>query len=171
MSTTLDYLIPDLRLRIGDTDSTAYRFLDVWLLSSLESAVRYLSRFWSYKYVITTAGVVTRNTTFVDFVLDETTYGTIQQGDDSVITLVAALLLLQGDFQKSSYGYVSWRDAEISVSMQSAERSQDVVLKNLIAELNSLMTPPMKRLARALKNSLPGFNPSGASGYEKQSKY
>ena len=171
MTQVIDYLIDDLRLRIGDTDSTAYRFLDEWLVKALESSVKYLGRYWRQKYIIDSDGNVSRNTAYRYFTFDEDTYGVIEQGDDSIIVLVAAILLLQGDFQKSAYGYVSWRDSEISVSMQSAARSQETILQNLIAELDKLLPSPMKRLARALKGSLPGFGTTGSVGFEKTTKF
>jgi hypothetical protein len=156
--TNLDYLIDDLRLRIGDTDSTAYRYLDEWLRTALVAGTKTLGRWWNYKYLITTDGTynVYRNPHGY-FIFDEPTYGTIEQADEEAIVLMSAFLLLQGSLENSAWDFVSWADAEIRFSNLESSRARDANLVRIWNELTATLRAPTKRLARALKLSLPGF--------------
>ena len=40
VSTDLDYLIPSLRLHLGDTDSSSYRYIDGWLKVALVDGLK-----------------------------------------------------------------------------------------------------------------------------------
>lgn len=168
MSTvTLDYLIPDLRMKIGDTTSASYRYLDEWLKASLVYAAKYLSRYWRDKYLIDENGVISRNTLVNEFWFDES-YGVIEKRDEPIIVLVAAITTLEGSLENNAWNAVSWKDAEISFSNLESFRQKDSNLRRFIDELNSLMLPPTKRLTYSKKNSLPGYlnNP-----YEKKTDY
>jgi len=161
MTQNVDYLIPYLRLKIGDTDATAYKYLDDWLKTSLILAVRALGRRWGSKYIITDSGVASRNTTYTDWEFDEST-GTIQDKDENPIILQAALLVLQGSLENSAWNIGSWRDAEISVSNIQQGNLREQTIKNLQAELDSIVRPPSKRLVVSTRRTfipeLPGQN-------------
>lgn len=158
MSTTLDYLIPYLRFQIGDTDITAYRYLDEWLLIALKFAVQKFYRYYTPpKYLIDTAGNVSRNPNSQRFTTDETVEGTIEKIDEPILILLAAIATLGGSLESSAWQIVSWKDAEISFNNNESGRLRDGLLKRLWEELDSLILAPTKKLASTEKNSLPGY--------------
>lgn len=171
MAYDLTNLIPELRLKIGDTDATHYRYLDSWLLTSLKAGVNYLSRWWNFKYLLDSSGQVIRNPN-VHFIFatdsDGVIGGVLEPGDDQIIIISASLILLGGSLENSAWDYGSWRDAEIAYSNIESSRSRNEGLKRLWTELTSMLKIPQKRLARALKGSLPGYlnNP-----YERDDNY
>lgn len=167
MSTTLDYLIPLVRSRVGDLDSSAYKYADDWLLTSLQLAVRILARYQNFKYLIDSSGNVSRNTDYPSWQTQESS-GVIQPDDEYLIALLAAIITLEGSLENSAWNAVAWRDNEISFSNLEQFRTRDTTLKALITEFNNLVLPPTKRLAGAVKGSLPGYknNP-----YEYTGKY
>lgn len=152
----VDYLIPDLRLRLGDTNPDSYRYLNQWLLKALILSVKNLGRFWRDKYLINDKGVVSRNEYALSFTFDES-YGVIEKKDEYIITLMATIIILEGSLENSSWDAVSWRDNEISFSNLEKFRSKSDNIKRLIDELNSLILPPTRRLAGTQKQSLPGY--------------
>ena len=152
----IDYLIPDLRLVIGDTDSTAYRYIDDWLLRSLILAVKSLTRYIGNKYVIDSLGEITRNPTYPSFIYPEED-GVVEIQDEWVIIIKAAIIVLGGSLENSAWDMQSWRDAEISVSSQEVSRTRKGTLDALNEELSKLVSSHRQRLARTIKGSLPGF--------------
>ncbi len=152
----LDYLIPYLRLKIGDTNPLAYRYTDTWLSTSLVAAVDYLGKWWNFKYLIDATNNITRNAYYTNYIFDEAD-GIIEPGDEQIIVVTAAYILLEGSLENSAWDYVSWRDAEISYSNLESARSRSTNLQRLWNELTSMLKPPVKRLARTLKGSLPGY--------------
>ena len=46
------YLSPSVRLEIGDTDPTSYRYTDDWIDVTIISAIKALSRWWNRKYQV-----------------------------------------------------------------------------------------------------------------------
>lgn len=156
--TNLDYLIDFVRLRIGDIDPASYRYTNDWVRTALVGAVQTLSRWWNYKYLITTDGTynIYRNPNGY-FIFDETTYGIIEQGDEQAIVLMASFLTLEGSLESSAWSTGSWRDAEIAYSNIEGGRMRSDILNQIWKELVSTLKIPQKRLARAIKLSLPGF--------------
>lgn len=165
MGIPIDYLLPYLRLRVGDTNPASYRYDDKWLITSLTFGTKLSARYWNNKYLITDKGYVTRNTN-TTFLTDES-YGTIEDKDEPVIVLLATIVTLEGSLESSAWNIASWKDAEISFSNLESGRIRNDTIRRLHDELNSIVTPPSKKLARTLKGSLPGYNPSGSNGYEK----
>jgi hypothetical protein len=156
MTVDITYLIPYLRLRIGDTDPTTYRYLDEWLSSALIASVRVLGRYWKYKYLITDLGLVSRNSLYNDFVFSED-YGIIEGQDEDIIILKAAIIILEGNLETSAWNIASWKDSEISYSNLEQSRSRNTNLDRFKSDLNDLITAPTKRLAVPSKQSLPGY--------------
>lgn len=154
-SINLDYLIPDLRLLIGDIDPATYRYMDTWLLRALTLAVKSLKRYLNNKYLVTDTGDVSRNEYFV-FTWDES-LGIIEGSDEYLIVLKAAIITLNGSLENSAWDLQSWKDAEISVSNQEVSKSKNRILDGLLEEFNKLVLSPRERLARTIKGSLPGF--------------
>ncbi len=158
MSTTLDYLIPELRFRIGDIDPATYRYLDQWLLIALIVAVKKFYKYYNPpKYFIDASNVVTRNPASLRFTTDETVEGTIETVDEPILVLLAAIGTVGGSLESSAWSIVSWKDAEISFNNNESGRLQSDVLKGWQQELNDLIKAPMKRLATTGKQSLPGY--------------
>jgi hypothetical protein len=154
LSVAPDYLIPSFRIRLGDLDSTAYRYLDEWLKTALILAVKGLSKYWNYRYLIDNSNRVYRNP-HQSFLFAEPPV--IQNADEDLIILMANIILLEGSLENSAWSATSWRDAEIAFSNLEQFRTRDSSLTRLINELNSKILPPTKRLAWAVKQSLPGF--------------
>jgi hypothetical protein len=153
MTESVEYLIPTLRLRIGDIDSSKYRYMDEWLMIALVASVRSLERYWGSKYVITEGGVVTRNASYANFEFGESE-GVIQKKDEHIIVTKAALITLEGSLENSAWAIGSWKDAEISVSNIEAGKLRTETLRNLRAELDSLIKSPMKRLTKGSRATI-----------------
>lgn len=150
----LSYLIPRLRLQLGDIDATSYRYLDEWLRLSLIAAIETLQTWWNYKYLIDGNDDVTRNAT-IRFLHSEPPV--IQRGDIRPVILMAAIILKSGQLENLSWNVGAWRDAEISYSNIEASRRKDETLQRDWTELTNILKPPQKRLASSNKGHLPGF--------------
>jgi hypothetical protein len=165
MAESVEYLIPYLRLRIGDTNSTAYRYLDAWLLQALIVAIRSLERYWSNKYLVDEFGMVSRNS-LLDFPTTEPPV--IETDDEYPIVLKAALIVLEGNLENSAWDAVIWHDAEISYNSTDGTRIRNQNLDRLQRELDAYLLAPTRRLAKAQKKSMYGYknNP-----YENKTEY
>jgi hypothetical protein len=150
------YLIPYLRIKLGDTDSTKYRYLDEWLTASLVMAVKAMQPYWNYRYLVDSKNLVFRNPQFLFWVFPETD-GVIQQSDEYLIVLMATIITLEGTLENYSWNMQSWADAEIRFTNLDSGKMKDSNLNRLWAEFQNLVTSPNKKLARARKGSLPGF--------------
>ena len=152
--TELDYLIPQLRWRLGDIDSTAYRYPDSWLRVALVTALKGLQRWWGTKYTIDeTTYIVSRDpgTTFAYAVPP-----TIQQQDEIVIVLMAAIMTKDGSLESASWSAGSWKDAEISVSNIESGRLKESSIDRMWNELMWYILPPSKKLMGIHRSSIPG---------------
>ena len=154
-STNLDYLLPFLRQRVGDTTAGSYRFADEWLQTALVGAVWALERRWNRKYLIDENNDVYRNTD--EWVYRYDSPPIIQHQDVEPILLKAAIIILEGSLEEMSWGLGSWRDAEISYSNIASGRVKSDRVNRLEAELDSLLQPAGKKLRNSLKGSLPGY--------------
>lgn len=154
-TTTVTYLITDLRLHIGDIDPTAYQYLDSWLEVSLLSAVKALQKWWKFRYLVdTTTSEVYRNSAVV-FNFSEPPV--IETSDERPIILMASIIIKSGTLQNSAWSTASWKDAEISYSNLEASRMRQENIKSDWDELLDILKPPQKVLLRAKKSSLPGY--------------
>lgn len=151
VSTLLQYL----RLKIGDT-SIPYRYVDAWLETALIMSVKTLQRYWRDKYTVSDLGEVSRNINYQYWIFEETD-GVIESADEPVIVIMAAIIILEGSLENSAWDSVSWADSEIRYTNSSSGSLRESNLKRLVDELFSLVVPPTKKLARALKSSLPGY--------------
>lgn len=154
VATDLDYLIPELRFRIGDTDSTAYRYLDSWLRVALVSALKALQRWWRVRYTIDETTYVVTRWPLSTFAVDEPPV--IMQSDEIIILSMASFLIKSGTLQNSAWSTGSWRDAEIAVSNIEAGRIRDASLLRDWNELMLYLTPPNKRLMIPTRDTIPG---------------
>lgn len=150
----LDYLIPALRLHLGDTDPATYRYLDEWLRVALVSAVKALSRWWGDRYIVDpTTYDVSRNPDYLDFLYEEP--NVIQDRDERPVILMASILVKGGQLESNSWGVGSWKDAEISVSTIESSRAKQFGLGMDWDELQLYLRPPTKRLFSGYRVSIP----------------
>jgi len=153
-TTTLDYLIPDLRLHLGDYDPASYRYTDAWLLVALIMSVKTLGRWWNFKYLVETDNDVYRNPGS-PFVLPEPPV--IEVTDERPIILMASIIMKEGSLEANSWNAVSWKDFEVSYSNLEGSRAKQASLATDWGELKGLIQPPSKRLSTPVKQSLPGY--------------
>lgn len=142
MATDLNYLIPRLRLRLGDMNPASYRYLDEWLHAALIASVDALTRWWDDKYQIDENNRV---------------YPNILRRDIQPIILMACIIVKSGSLENFSWNLGSWRDAEISFSNIEGGKGKQESLKRDWEELNKLLTSPNKKLALPVKGHLPGY--------------
>lgn len=154
VETDLDYLIPSLRWRLGDTDSTNYRYLDEWLRVSLVSALKSLQRWWGIRYTIEEVTYTVSRYAGSTFLFDEPPV--IQQQDENPIVIMATILTKEGTIENSSWATGSWRDAEIAVSNIEGSKARQSGLDRLWEELMWYVQPPTKRLTGVVRTPIPG---------------
>jgi hypothetical protein len=154
VTTDLDYLLPELRARLGDTDETAYRYLDEWLRVSLVSALKALQRWWRIRYTIDETTYIVARYAESTFLVDEPPV--IQQWDETPIVIMASILTKSGVLQNSSWTTGSWRDAEIAVSNIESGRIKDSSLTRDWNELEMYILPPTRKLTGIVRTSIPG---------------
>ena len=168
-TTTLDFLIPSLRLTIGDIDSSSYRYTDAWLLIALQESVKALANWWHDRYLINTANAIYRNeTSATPYVFDYNEPPVVQIGDERPIIVYASLITLEGSLENSSWDIGSWRDAEIAYSNIASGNLRGDRIKRLWLEMEGILTPPTKKLARPTKGDLPGYK---NNRWERNTKY
>ena len=153
-TTTLTYLIPRLRIHIGDTDSTAYRYLDDMLELTLVTSVESLQKWWNYRYLLNDSDEVYRNPN-IRFLFAEPPV--IQRGDIAPIVLMASITLKSGALENLSWSVGAWRDAEISYSNIEGSRAKREGWQRDLDLLKDILKPPQKRLAQSEKGHLPGY--------------
>ena len=152
--TDLDYLIPSLRWKLGDIDSTQYRYMDEWLRVALVSALKTLQRWWGIKYLIDDTTYIVSRYTGSTFTFDEPPV--IQQQDEMPIVIMAAILTKEGTLENSSWSTGSWRDAEVAVSNIEGGRMKEAMMQRLWEELLFYINPPTKRLVGVIRTEIPG---------------
>jgi hypothetical protein len=156
VTTDLDFLLPELRVRLGDTDSTSYRYLDEWLRVSLVTALKALQRWWRIRYVIEEVTYVVSRYENSTFALESPPI--IDTSDQIPIVIMAAILVKEGSLENSSWTIGSWREAEVSVSNIESGKIKEKSLERLWNELQWYIKPPSKRLGVPTRDSIPGAN-------------
>jgi hypothetical protein len=151
--TNLDYLIDFVRVQVGDL-TPPYRYTDDMLRTTLVAAVQDLQRWWNNRYMLDSSYNVYRNPN-MEFLVPEPPI--IQDADIKPIKLMASIIIKSGTLENMSYSFGSWRDAEVSYSNIEGGRQKDTSLQRDWDELYAIMLPPTKRLAGAIKGSLPGY--------------
>ena len=154
--TDLDYLLPALRLHLGDMDSTSYRYIDGWLRVSLVSSLKALGRWWGDRYLIDESDYsVTRNADRADF-FEFDSPPVIMHRDERPIILMASVLIKSGSLENNSWSVSSWKDAEISVSTIASARSKEFSYGMDWDELMGIMKSPQKKLWGGYRSEIPG---------------
>jgi len=138
-TTTLAYLIPQLRRHISDYD-TPYTYTDATLSGFLFDAVKALGNRWHNKYrVATVDGVedlIIRSGDEEIFEFSEPPV--IQYQDERALVLQASIILKSSTKWNESGNAVTWRDEEISYSNVQSARQRSSTLQDDIDELNAL---------------------------------
>jgi len=148
--TDLDYLIPLLRLNLGDWDDP-YRYSTDTLRNSLVFSLKALMARWGNRYTISD-GTVARGK--AAWLYEDSSPPTIQIKDEPPIVLQAAILIVSGATQDASWQVASWRDDEIQVSNIQADKSRHAMLNKWIEMLDSFFK---LKLHMGQRQSLPGF--------------
>ena len=147
-----DYLLPTLRLHLGDITPATYRYVDGWLRVALVSGVKALQRWWGDRYLVDDANDVYRSSTYV-FTYEEPPL--IQDMDERPLILMASILIKSGQLESNSWNVGSWKDAEIAVSNIEGSRSKQFGYGMDWEELKMYVLPPTKRLSGALRIAHP----------------
>jgi hypothetical protein len=153
-TTTIDYLMPYLRLTLGDTNPDSYRYTDEWLRIALIASIGSLGRWWKNRYLLDTEDNVYRSS---ELLFDYSEPPVIQKMDERPIVLMACIIILEGALENSAWNLASWKDAEISYTNLEQGRIRDSGINRFWDEIKYYITPPSKRLAQPQKNSLPGY--------------
>jgi len=149
ISGSLDYLLPVLRLHLGDTVPATYRYMDEWLRVALVSGVKSLQRWWGDRYLVDTAtNYIYRGTSYTFLYVEP---NIIQDLDERPLILMASILVKSGQLESNSWNVGSWRDAEIAVSNIEGNRAKEFGITMDWEELKGFILPPTKRLSPALR--------------------
>jgi hypothetical protein len=151
--TDLDFLIWSVRRKVGDL-TEPYTYSDELIRSYLVEALRVLGGRWRNRYLIDGDYVVTRNTSITTFTI--TSPPVIEQQDQEIIALQAAIMIKSNAVYDSSWDVASWKDNEIAYSNIQGGKIRDLSLDRDIALLEALLD---KNLHPGKTQSLPGFHP------------
>ena len=170
-SSNLDYLIPPVRLHLGDPSGSI--FSDTVILTGLVFGVKMLQTRWSNRYFIYTSDMHVSGTLintpngqfdigytpnvndalrnpFIPFV--STSPPIIDQNDEPAIVLAAAILVRKSAITSSVSAFSSWSTPDLSVSnIQSGKVLVDM-LRNDEEALNELFK---RRLGKSVKDTFP----------------
>ncbi len=151
--TNIDYLLPELRLHLGDITPATYKYLDEWLQVALISGVKAMQRWWGLRYLVdSTDTTVSRGDTYT-FLQEDPPL--IQSMDERPIILMASILVKSGSLESNSWNVGSWKDAEIAVSNIEGSRSKQFGIGLDWEELKMYILSPTKRLSGALRIAHP----------------
>lgn len=151
MTTNLDYLIPVLRLELGDINPASYRYTDEWLSNALVASVIALQRWWNDKYLVDdTRTVVSRNSA-ITFTYAEPPV--IQTPDETPVVLMATYIVKDGSLEANAWNVGTWRDAEYYVSNVDGGRLRDSSLQRTWDRILMYLKPPQKRLNAGVRES------------------
>ena len=148
--TSLDYLISDLRVHLGDI-TTPYNHADGLLRHALVMACKTLMHKWRNKYTINSSYIVARSNIF-PFVL--TSPPVIQYSDERAFILQASIIVKSGSITSTANSIGSWRDDEIAYSNIASSKVRDTSLDNDLRELELWLR---RRLSKGGRQSFVGF--------------
>lgn len=163
--TNIDYMIDQVRLRLGDFDGTIYS--DTLIRTALISGIKYLQKRWRSKYQVVTSGTYTGDNSsapsgyaqastvdgiayiplglsnndvyrnpFVTFNQDPPPV--IEQNDEDAIVLATAYIVHLAKLTNSSSAFVSWSTEDIRFTNTTAANTMRAVLETLQTELNTV---------------------------------
>lgn len=151
MADNLSYLLPALRMELGDINPLAYRYTDAWLNVALLTSVKGLQSWWRNKYLVDdTTQDVYRNPA-VTFTFAEPPI--VQTQDEMPIILMATILVKDGSLESNSWTVSTWRDAEYYVSNVEGGKLKDASLQRTWDRLLLYLKPPTKRLSAGAREA------------------
>jgi len=163
--TNIDYLIPDVRLRVGDLDGTV--FSDTVVRTALINGVKFLQSKWHSRYQVYASGMrvepqpsdvpagyvyvglsegynyipsgLSINDVFRNpfITFTDTSSAVIVQEDEYPITLAALLFLQQSTLSAAQSAFVNWSDGEYSYSNVASSKIMSDLSTGVWAELNA----------------------------------
>jgi len=151
-ASNLEELITPLRIQIGDTTSDP-TYSDEVLHEVLRQSVAALMTRWNDRYYVDNEGIVNRSPA------ETFTWSSppvIQHKDRRAVVLQASIMIKSGKSFVNSGNVQSWRDEEITYSNTEGARQLESTLLRDISELDTLLPPASKRLARPLMDRLFG---------------
>jgi hypothetical protein len=154
-TTTLAYLIPQLRRQLSDY-TEPYDYTDVVLSGFLLDSIKALGSRWNNKYRVATVDSVPDLVVRSDneYLFEFSEPPVIQYQDERAVVLQASILIKSSTKWSESGSAVSWRDEEISYSNLESARQRSSTLQDDIDELDKLF--PIK-LAKAKYGRLKGW--------------
>lgn len=177
--TNIDYLLDEVRLHIGDTESTL--FSDSLVRSSLVFAVKSAYKRWGGRYLVFNDGMPTgggdpipagyiyaklpdgygyvpsglvENDIFRNpsFTFADTGATIITQEDEPIVVLMAAIILRRSYLSSSSNSFVNWSDGEYSYSNVASATTMRGLLADDLAALEYYFKTGR---ARPIRDNLP----------------
>ena len=170
----VDYLMLDVRMRIGDLDATRYSASIV--RSAIIGGVKMLQRRWGLRYLIFDENAVVPNVSAPEGFLPvsiggaikyvasglanndvyrnpdlEYAYGSypiISQEDEYVVVLAASIILRTSQLTSSAETFQIWSDGEYSCSNASKAKALSGLVDSDIAELDRLFKSRLRGAGR-----------------------
>jgi hypothetical protein len=162
----IDYLIDDVRLRLGDYNGTSYS--NTVTRTSILAGIKYLQRKWHNKYQVLTeemiripavSGQIYAATLEGDAYIpeintndvfrnpfgsfDQTSPPIIAQSDEEVIILAALYFMTLASFTSSSSSFERWSTEDVSYSNIEASRAQQIALSQIKKDLDEALRQRM----------------------------
>lgn len=172
--TNVDYLIPTVRMKIGDFDGT--RFSDSIVRTSIITAIKMLQRKWGSRYLVFDQSSLDPSTEapsgyVAAFVLGSVQYipsglmdndvlrnpsvafshgsaPIISQEDEYAVVLAASITMRRAQLTSSAESFQIWSDGEYSFSNASKARSLGSLLESEERELEQLFRSRLKSAVR-----------------------
>lgn len=154
-SSNLDYLLPALRLQVGDPAGTT--FSDSLLLTGLVNGVKMLASRWNSKYLIDSNNDVYRNTAVT---FKYTSPPIVEQQDEIAIILAASILVRRSALTSSSAAFTNWSTPDLSFSNVQASKT---LLDLLKADEEQLTLFFKGKLGKVLKQTITVARPEDLS--------
>lgn len=149
-STSLSFLVPDLRLHLGDMVEP-YKYTTISLVDALVIGAKELMHKQRNRYIVSSDGMVSRNTSVIfEFVEPPI----IQYSDEILFILQAAIIIKCSTLSDTIWDMVAWKDYELSWSNSMASKLRKSGLNDDKERLEYLLR---RRLLSAQRQSLGGF--------------
>ena len=157
----LEYLVPRVRLIVGDLEGQ--RYTDEQIQLALISSFIGLQAWWDYKYKYKLLTSGSNYYTITGFIIDRVigeiyyTDDGLDSKDEHAVVIYAAIILLSGYLENNAWNLGAWKDHEISVSNVEGGRALREKLNKLYEELYSLYKPPSKQFGRSKSQGMGGY--------------
>lgn len=176
----VEYLIPDVRLRIGDLDGT--RYSNTIVRSAIVGGIKYLQARWVNRYMVYTdetlvspqpadvpANYIYATTPVGNYLIPsglvpgdiyrnptatfaDTSAAVIAQIDETPIIAAAVMVLSRTQLASSAASFVNWSDGEYSYSNVSSSNILAKLYADSLSELNAYFKTSR---AKPMRDNLP----------------